>query len=204
MHEVHRDLQHVRVIHDALRAQEPPTRRGSAPRTRLVQGRHGAHKRARTPWLGCALHVCVVQCLLKQSAARPADADVCVVVRRRSTGEGRPWRCPACTLVNARAAALCAACAAPAPAAGADALPSGEVSKRGSVAAPAAAPAATSGGPGGQAGRAALGALAAGGAWACRFCTLHNAGGAERCGACDQWRYASGLPMPALAGDLVL
>ncbi len=75
------------------------------------------------------------------------------------------------------------------------------------MAAPAAAPAAASGGPGpgpGQAGRAALGARAAGGAWACRFCTLQNAGGAERCGACDQWRYASGLPTPVLADNLVL
>lgn len=107
-----------------------------------------------------------------------------------SGGDG--WACGACTLVNSGTAGRCDACAAP----------GAKDSHHGGKAGPAlgfaaaAPPPGSNSSAGGGAGGCRRGSADAGGGrrWACRFCTLQNAGGVSNCTACDQWRFSSGLP----------
>lgn len=107
-----------------------------------------------------------------------------------SSGGG--WACSACTLVNSEDAGRCDACAAPGP----------QASHHGGEAGPALGfaaavpPPSSNSSAGGGGGGCRRGSADAGGGrpWACRFCTLQNAGTVSNCTACDQWRFSSGLP----------
>ena len=121
------------------------------------------------------------------------------------------WRCEACTLANQPSAGCCAVCAAPRPApppassAGffgdaPQALGTLGTQRIGERRAQGNAP--VSGGARGFCGAGAPcgsclpGRQGPGAGWACRFCTLQNVAGVERCAACDQWKFANRLPTP--------
>lgn len=115
------------------------------------------------------------------------------------------WVCQQCTLANAAEAAHCSACGRSRPlgrltaaSAGAFANASGAPTRPPAAFKPAPVVAAGQG-VGKVPGGASTGINAGEAAWECKFCTLANPRASTRCGACEQWRFASG----ARARDLV-
>ena len=121
------------------------------------------------------------------------------------------WRCEACTLINQPTAGCCAVCAAPRPAppeacsagsSGAAPQALGTLGvqrtdeRRAGGGAPVPVGARGFGGAGASPDSGSPGMQGVGSGWACRFCTLQNVAGMERCAACDQWRFANRLPTP--------
>ena len=121
------------------------------------------------------------------------------------------WRCEACTLANPSSAGYCAVCAAPRPAA----LPTSSAGlfghapqalgslgmqrtseRRAQGSAPVTGAARGFCGAGAPCDSCLPGRPGPGAGWACRFCTLQNVAGVERCAACDQWKFANLLPTP--------
>jgi hypothetical protein len=99
------------------------------------------------------------------------------------------WVCSQCTLVNDQEAGHCEACS--------KIRPLGRLLLTATIAAPVAPGAASSStGPPAAADHNRTRGPHAG--WQCKFCTLCNDAGATRCGACGEWRYASGARMVPL------
>ena len=99
------------------------------------------------------------------------------------------WTCPQCTLVNAHAAGHCEACGR--------ARPLGSLSSAATTAGPAGVTGAQP--PATPTVTAARGVgLGPHVGWQCGFCTLCNNASATHCGACGEWRYASGVKMEPL------